>query len=184
MAARLCGLISLSGCLAGRDSSGFQQPLLCCPGIRVASQSFHWVHSCHTSIQDQSVGRGQSSSGGQAICLTWLLKSMIICREQVWFVHEWAEIEEALHLKWSICVCVCPRCMFQMSVQLSVFDSLCVTHFSVHTSAFTFVCAWTFFHICRCMCVGRKRTKTSKQDYARCMRHVCSAFDRCRQRKR
>lgn len=83
----------LNGAWQERDSTGFLQPLLCSAGIKVASQLSQWVHSC---TLDQSAGGGQSSSGCQPICLTWLLKSMIICSQQVWFAHERAEIEEAI----------------------------------------------------------------------------------------
>lgn len=95
------------------------------PGIKAASQSSHWVHSCHTSTLGQSAGRGRSSSGCQAICPTWLLKSMTICREQVWFVHEWAETKEAINLKGSVCTYVSSfKCLFIWCV---FFDWVCVS---------------------------------------------------------
>lgn len=130
----------LEQCLAGRDSSGFQQPLLCRQsGLTVVPFSPPMSRERTRLISWQgTVQLGCPATG-------WMLKWVTLCREQVWFVHEQPEIKEAINL-------------FQMSVPRWFWFFLVSALQSSYVTVY--VCAYEcgglkctvvgqVFHICR-----------------------------------
>lgn len=75
---------------------------LCLNGARWGKRPQVSISPCCAVL----AARGRSSTSGcRTIYLTWLFKSMAICRAQVWLVHEREHTEEAMNFNWSVCVC-------------------------------------------------------------------------------
>lgn len=96
----------------------------------------------HTRPIGRQAGDRAGSSGCQAICLTWLLKSMTVCGAQVW-----SEMEEVINLKWSVFVYVCARAYVSVCVCAS---SLYVLS-NIYSPGKWFLCVLTLGNICQCL---------------------------------
>lgn len=127
----------LNSALARRGSLGFHQSLPPPAPPHCAALASEQPHSSpiepawHTRWLERPAGREESSSAGcQAICLTWLLKSMTVCGAQVWSDGAGYELYFSPS-KWSLIHIVCPhlyRCtsVFLFGVLLFECSWVCV----------------------------------------------------------